>query len=221
MPDQGKEKPRLRRRRTAETLRNVDPKFRKGLATQVSAVTEAVKAQVKTTGAAPVRVKLLPEASAKSHRPDDLFSEKTCPIVGAGKLGELFVKATPDGLKALEQRILNGTSELVVKEISSVETIEAITPAFVRGVAALDLLRNSPRTKNGFRTRVRLFSLGPDPDQTKLVVNFRARVQGARHRARTWRVLAREHGLRRRVQERRRRRGTLRWSRCAQSRACR
>lgn len=173
LPDQGKEKRVPGGGKPPKPFRDVDPKFRKGLATQVAAVTEAVKGQVKATGAAPVRVKLLTEASAKSHRPDDLFSEKTCPIVGAGKLGELFVKATPEGLKALEQRILNGTSEQVVKEISSVEAIEAITPAFRRrGVAALDLLRRSPRTKNGFRTRVRLFSLGPEIEQPALVANF-------------------------------------------------
>ena len=42
-----------------------------------------------------MRVKLLSQAAAKSHRPEHLFSPQSCPIVGGGSLGELFVKATP------------------------------------------------------------------------------------------------------------------------------
>src|SRR5258708_38892879 len=35
---------------------------------------------------APMRVKLLTQASAKSHRPERLFSRDSCPIIGAGRL---------------------------------------------------------------------------------------------------------------------------------------
>lgn len=173
LPDQGKEKRVPGGGSPPKPFRKVDDAFRKGLATQVSAVGEAVKSQVKVAGAAPVRVKLVSEASAKSHRPDDLFGPNTCPIVGAGKLGELFVKATPEGLKALEEKIRQGTSEQMVKQISCIESIEALTPAYRRkGATALDLLRRSPRTKGGFRTRVRLFSLGGADEQPALVESF-------------------------------------------------
>lgn len=175
LPQQGREKRVTGGGGKRVPFRDVDVAFRKGLATQIAAVSDAVNKQMTAAGAAPVRVKLVSKASAKSHRPDELFSEKTCPIVGAGKLGELFVKATADGLERLSEKIRTGTSELIVKEISSIEAIEPVTPAYRRkGVTALDLLRRSPRGKEGFRTRVRLFNLGGDQDQPALVKSFEA-----------------------------------------------
>lgn len=154
-------------------FRTVDTAYRKSLSAQVSAIREAILPQVKQTGAAPVRVKLLTKAAAKSHRPEKLFSSATCPIVGAGRLGELFVKATPDGLSRLARVIESNHAERIVKELSCVEAIEAVTPVYRRkGVEPKDVLRRSPRSKDGFITRVRLFNFGADEDQPTLVANF-------------------------------------------------
>jgi hypothetical protein len=118
-------------------------------------------------------VKLIPKAAAKSHRPEYLFSPQSCPIVGAGKLGELFVKATPDGLQNLVDIIENNDSDRIVKELSCVETIEPITATYRRsGLEARDVLRRSPRGKQGFVTRVRLFNFGADSEQKWLVEDF-------------------------------------------------
>ena len=70
---------------------------------------------------APRRVKLLTQASAKSHRPERLFSRDSCPIIGAGRLGEIFVKASAAGLEKLGYEIEHKTSSLVVKELSTIE----------------------------------------------------------------------------------------------------
>jgi hypothetical protein len=139
----------------------------------VSAIRQAVLPQVDRTGAAPVRVKLLSKAAAKSHRPEELFSDDTCPIVGAGRLGELFVKATPEGLTRLTHAIEANRSDRLAKELSCVEAIEAVTPAFRRkNLEPSDVLRASPRGKEGFVTRVRLFNFGSDQDQRRLVTDF-------------------------------------------------
>jgi serine protease AprX len=156
-------------------FRPVDQKYRASLSSQVAAIRTAITPQIKTAGAAPVRVKLVSKAAAKSHRPENLFSQHSCPIVSGGSLGELFVKATPQGLARLTEIIEHNTSEQMTKELSCVETIEPVTPAYRRsGLNAADVLRNSPRGKKGFITRVGLFNFGPDRDQPKLVADLEA-----------------------------------------------
>jgi len=173
MPKQGTEKRVPGGGTPPKPFRTVDAAYRKSLSTQVSAIREALLPQIKQTGSAPVRVKLLTKAAAKSHRPEHLFSSETCPIVGAGHLGELFVKATPQGLAKLTHAIESDRTDRIKKELSCVESIEAITPAFRRkGIDANDVLRKSPRGGEGFITRVRLFNFGADGDQPNLVKNF-------------------------------------------------
>jgi hypothetical protein len=173
MPKQGTERRVNGGGSPPKPFREVSPQYRQGLSNQVAAIQEAIAPQLQTTRAAPVRVKVLAKAAAKSHRPETLFSENTCPIVGAGRLGELFIKATPDGLKRLNDTIAHNTSEKIVKELSCVESIEAVTPALRRhGRSPEDILRRSPRRRDGFITRVSLFNFGPHDDATPLVSNF-------------------------------------------------
>jgi serine protease AprX len=154
-------------------FRAVDAKYRSHLSHQVSALRNAIVPQIQRAGTAPVRVKLLPVAAAKSHRPENLFSDESCPIIGAGRLGELFVKATPRGLDRLTDMIESNISERMTKELSCVDAIEPVTPVYRRGgIDSRDLLRRSPRGKRGFITRVRLFNYGTDSDQPKLVADF-------------------------------------------------
>lgn len=129
LPAQGKEKPVQGGGSPPKPFRTVDDKYRQRLYTQVLKIREAVVPQVKSVGSAPMRVKLITEASAKSHRPERIFSPTTCPIIGAGRLGELFMKATPQGLNELSDIIENNRADQVVKELSCVQTIEPITPA--------------------------------------------------------------------------------------------
>jgi serine protease AprX len=173
MPKQGTERKVSGGGAPPKPFRPVDARYRARLSSQVSAIRTAIVPQVRTAGAAPVRVKLLAKAAAKSHRPENLFSAQSCPIVGAGRLGELFVKATPEGLDRLTEFIERNTTDRMTKELSCVETIEPVTPAFRRsGLEARDVLRRSPRGKQGFITRVGLFNFGADSDQPRLVEDF-------------------------------------------------
>ena len=173
MPKQGTERKVSGGGAPPKPFRLVDPKYRARLSSQVSAIRTAIVPQIKIASAAPVRVKLLSKAAAKSHRPENLFSPQSCPIVGGGSLGELFVKATPEGLDRLGEIIENNDSDRMKKELSCVETIEPVTPAYRRnGLDATDVLRLSPRGKHGFITRVGLFNFGAHRDQPKLVEDF-------------------------------------------------
>jgi len=173
MPKQGTERRVPGGGTPPKPFRTVDSKYRARLSSQVSALRTAVMPQVRRVGAAPVRVKLLSKAVAKSHRPENLFSPHSCPIIGGGRLGELFVKATPEGLERLERMIDNNESDRITKELSCVDAIEPVTPVYRRGGAeAKDVLRHSPRGNTGFIHRVRLFNFGANGDQEKLVEDF-------------------------------------------------
>ena len=174
MPKQGTERKVPGGGSPSTPFREVDSAYRQRLSGQVSAIRKAISPQIKTAGAAPVRVKLISKAAAKSHRPEHLFSEQSCPIVGAGRLGELFVKATPRGLENLVSIFEENHSDRMIKEISCVETIEPVTPTLRRnGLEATELLKRSPRRERGFVTRVRLFNFGADGHQEQLVEDFR------------------------------------------------
>lgn len=173
MPRQGTERKVQGGGVAARPFRTVDRAYRKSLANQTTAIRDALTRQTDGPRAVPVRVRLLTQAVAKSHRPEQLFSAATCPIVGVGRLGELFVKATPRGLARLARVIEANHSQRMVKEISCVEAIEAVTPADRRrGLESIDVLRSSPRGKHGFVARVRLFSYEGDDDELILVADF-------------------------------------------------
>ncbi len=129
MPKQGTERRIQAGGTPPHPFRTVDGEYRSHLSHQVSVLREAVISQAGEVGAAPARVKLLPKAIAKSHRPEHLFSSETCPIIGGGRLGELFIKATPRGLNRLSGIIRGSDSDQLVKELSSIESIEAVTPS--------------------------------------------------------------------------------------------
>ena len=157
-----------------EPFRPVDSTYRERLSNQIGAIRRSLPKQIKNVGAAPVRVSLIPEAIAKTHRPEKLFSERTCPIIGAGGLGELFVKATPAGLDELDNMVEESDSDQLVKELSTVQSIEPVTPNSRLGnISTRELLQSSPRGENGFIVRVRLFDFGRDGEQEKLMADFK------------------------------------------------
>ncbi|MFC1916793.1 S8 family peptidase [Chloroflexota bacterium] len=183
MPKQGKERKNQGGGQPPEPFRPVDTAYRRRLYNEVTAIRGSVLPQVKHVGTAPVRVKLLIKAIAKSHRPEEIFSYQTCPIIGVGKPGELFVKATDQGLLRLARIIEGSQIQQIVKELSCIEAIEAITPSYRRkGVESNDILRRSPRVKDGFLTRVKLFDVGSEEDQVRQIKNFEATCQARRIR---------------------------------------
>ena len=173
MPKQGSERRISGGGGPKKPFRPIDSTYRGRLSNQIRAIRKSLPKQIKNVGAAPVRVSLIPQAIAKTHRPEKLFSESTCPIIGAGGLGELFIKATPAGLDKLDNIVEEGDSDQLVKELSSVQSIEPVTPNSRLGnTSTRELLQNSPRGENGFIVRVRLFDFGRDGDQEKLMADF-------------------------------------------------
>lgn len=163
LPKQGSERKVKGGGGKKEPFRTVDETFRGSLGRQLHAFEESALLELRRVGSAPLRVKLLSKALAKSHRPETLFSEASCPIIGAGRLGELFVKASPAGLERLSRMVTRGDSKTVVKELSTVEAFEPVTPTYRRsGRSALEVLQQCPRGPRGFLTRIQLFDFGED-----------------------------------------------------------
>lgn len=73
------------------------------------------------------KVILKPEAVAKSHRPTDLFSNRTCPIIGTLGLGEVLISASRKGLTELKRKIEVSQTQKTVANISTIERIEPYT----------------------------------------------------------------------------------------------
>lgn len=173
LPQQTRERSGQGGRSRYEPFCRVDADFRERLGRQVSALRKVIVPLVLRTGAVPARVRLHPLATARSHRPGTLFSSKTCPIIGAGVRGELFVKATLGGLDKITEKIYSGDSQQIVKELSAVSVVEPVTPEFRRGRrSARDILRGCPRRANGFLARVKLFDFDEGGEQSALYDDF-------------------------------------------------
>lgn len=110
------------------------PATRQELADQVTGVEQRYRDEFRRRPDIPAvaRVRLKDEALAKSHRPDRLFSDETCPIIGVGGLRELYVKVTPVGLGSLRERIRTDTTRegraniSTIVEVKPIETNERI-----------------------------------------------------------------------------------------------
>lgn len=173
MPDQGRERRVPAGGSKPKPFCEVDDIYRQSMVTRVNAIHKALEPSLRKTKLAPVRVNLVPEAIAKSHRPERLFSHDTCPIIGAGSLGELYVKATNEGLQALVSKIVTDRSPQLEKELSCIKQIEAVTPVSRRhGKLPEDILKRSPRKNDGFLTRVRLFEFGNDKHNQRITLEF-------------------------------------------------
>lgn len=162
LPNQGQNRPVKGGGGPVKPFKEVTQEYRTSLNRQVLEIEKTVhQLGSSSRRLVPLRLELIPKAVAKSHRPKRLFSDKTCPVIGAGKMGELYLRATPEGLKALGEMIMKDDSPAAQKEVSSIERIEVVTPDYRRRkISSVDILRQSPRTQNGYLTRIRLFDFG-------------------------------------------------------------
>lgn len=73
------------------------------------------------------KVVMKEKAIAKTHKPNNLFNDNTCPMVGGGKLNEIYVKITPEGINNLEKEIKNTRAQNKQAEMTKIEKIEMYT----------------------------------------------------------------------------------------------
>ena len=136
--------PRGSVRTLRKTLGTVTQEIREQFARQVADVNQYFSRSFKTWPGVPAiaRVQLIPKALAKSHRPHYLFNSDTCPVVGGGKLGELYVSVSEGGLNEVRNRILNGSTSAADPSISTLEHISPFTSeAALQGLSVRHLVK--------------------------------------------------------------------------------
>lgn len=110
----------------------------------------------RTSLPAVARVTLKPKALAKSHRPTELFDERTCPIIGIGGFGELYVSARPAGLQSLSYRLRHLQTQRGLANISTINEILPYKAGDAFGPHGLERIR--VRMREGDRNlKFRLF----------------------------------------------------------------
>ena len=113
----------------AKMFGDVTPEVRDALDDQVGRVDRYFQSAFTRSPGIPAvaRVVLKSKALAKSHRPAEVFNKRTCPIIGIGRLGELFISARPSGLLTLSHRLKRLSSKVGVANISTIREIAPYT----------------------------------------------------------------------------------------------
>ncbi|MGI6555111.1 MAG: hypothetical protein ACOX2P_07075 [Bacillota bacterium] len=103
------------------------------------------------------KVRLKKEALAKSHRPNRIFNEKTCPIIGVDHFGELLIKVTPDRLNNLDRVIKETTSTRAEANITAIEDIVPNTISDVLAGVNLETMKKRYRENPNEPIKIQLF----------------------------------------------------------------
>lgn len=171
LPNQGKEKKTPGGGGEKTPFKSITPALRQSLATQLVAAQAEVEPLMDVTGVMPLKVLLIDKALAKSHVPDALFSEQTCPIIGVGRPCEMFVQGSTKGLNRVKSKITAGSSKEVLKAISTLKKIDPVTPKDrLNGTSHQAVYDAAPEGKEGKkRIKVTLFDyLGQASQRAKL-----------------------------------------------------
>jgi serine protease AprX len=104
----------------SKPLKEVTNEFRAELLSSIQYLTTVEGFQEKTTIAV---VELENKATAKSHRPTAIFNDKTCPFFGDVGYAKHLIQITPSGLLALKEKISNGKTKQIIKDISAIKSI--------------------------------------------------------------------------------------------------
>ncbi|MBI5818677.1 MAG: S8 family peptidase [Verrucomicrobia bacterium] len=127
----------------------------------------------------PLKAILAAKALAKSHWRDVLFNPNSCPIIGVGKPGELFLRGSREGIHTLKRRILHGEREQMVKEISAVKELRPIAPEDrLNGITVAKLFSAAPEVRGRRAIKVKLFNYSDPDTQANEVGGFERQLQG-------------------------------------------
>ncbi|MFA0336834.1 S8 family peptidase [Vibrio sp. 10N.222.54.B2] len=105
--------------------KKVTEAFRQELLTSLEQVTRSLQEGYQSSGleVCTAIVELEDKATAKSHRPTDIFNEQTCPFFGDAGYGRMLIASTNSGLKALKDKIRTCKTKSGIKSISAIKSI--------------------------------------------------------------------------------------------------
>lgn len=99
-----------------------DAAVRRTLVAQLARIQSYFEGSFKSLPDVPAvaRVQLKEDAIAKSHRPSNLFSTQTCPVIGVENFGELLIGVNRVRLRRLESRIHGDVSRNARANVSTI-----------------------------------------------------------------------------------------------------
>ena len=157
LPKQGKETKVPPGGSPARPFKLVDDAFRTQLIDELGAVADELQRSPAESPFVTMKVQLESKATAKSHRPDDLFLPAGCPIIGTERPGQLYVQASRPALAALRIKIARGSSKSLVKSISTLKSISPVGPTDrLAGLTPQGVLETAPRNGDGARSLIKL-----------------------------------------------------------------
>ena len=143
-----------------EPLCTVNRQYRATYVRQVDTVRSTFSKPFEQDLPAVAKVTLKEKARSKSYRPQEVFNEDTCPIIGLSGAGGLLASVTPSGLDRLKDRIQTAKSKVAISHLS---TLDAIAPYSAEDSYAIEDEKQINET--GTPLRVKLFRHGnPDVD---------------------------------------------------------
>ncbi|MFN2363276.1 MAG: S8 family peptidase [Halarsenatibacteraceae bacterium] len=103
----------------------VTPKLRKSLAYRFSGLNNFFEHNFKEYPEVPCvgKIKVKENAIAKSHKPNNLLNEETCPIIGSDKLDEILIKLTYTGINNIINEILKNENKNFKANLTVIDDI--------------------------------------------------------------------------------------------------
>lgn len=179
MPKQGIEKKKPGGGSKSEIFTPVTPAVRARLAGGLDPVERILERAPLNRPVVPLKAILAPKALAKSHWRNALFDERSCPVIGAGKPGELFLRGSRGGVQTLKKRILHGDRDQLKKEISAVKELRPIQPEDrLNGIPAAALFSAAPDMRGRRPVKVKLFNYSNAETQANELAEFESQLQG-------------------------------------------
>lgn len=117
-------------------FKDVDESFRQSLASDLDSIEKRFSTQLTTQNLPVVATATLEgDALAKSYRPETLFNARTCPIIGSDAIGSLRLSVTNDGLRSLRRQVMQGKTQNIEADLSTLIEIRPFEPSIVPIVA--------------------------------------------------------------------------------------
>lgn len=112
------------------------------------------------------KVKLRDQAIAKSHRPNDLLKE--CPIVGVGRLDELYIKVTEEGIAHTVEKIRKLPSKKVKANLTTIVDVEPYTGEDKITADLINVQQSKEFDEVKNRIKIKLFNFDDEYDDAVL-----------------------------------------------------
>ncbi len=179
MPRQGVEKKKTGGGGKIVPFSSVTPRVRERLVAGLDSAEELLEHTPLQKPVVPLKATITSKALAKSHWDNALFDQRSCPVIGAGKPGELYLRGSRQGINILKKRIKHGSTLQIVKEISALRELRPLSPEDrLNGMTAAGLFAVAPDSYGRKPLKVKLFDYCDPATQASEVSAFEQRLQG-------------------------------------------